>query len=182
MNDLEIAKRIAQGDAEATEKFVRDQYASVYRAMRHLTRHREDAEDLTQQAFISARSKIDTFRGASSLKTWIHRIAFNEYAQWKRQRRQTSPLKLDHAKDEPGYGAFVASESLLESLAALPDKLREAIILHEVEGLSVDEVAQIMRVPSGTVKARLFYARRRLRVLLEDGAEVVRNETKQAVI
>jgi len=182
MNDLEIARRIAAGDAGAAERLVRDHYPSVFRLMRHLTGHREDAEDLTQQAFLVARAKIDSFRGGSGLKTWIHRIAFNEYAQWKRKRKQTAPLRPDQPTDDPGYQSFVVGEALLSALASLPDKLREAFILHEVDELKVEEVARILRVPAGTVKARLFYARRRLRAFLEDGAEVTTNESKQAII
>ncbi len=182
MNDLEIARRIAAGDAGAAETLVRDHYPSVYRLMRHLTNHREDAEDLTQQAFLAARRKIHTYRGSSGLKTWIHRIAFNEYAQWKRKNRQTAPLQLDHATDDPGYGSFVTGQSLQSALAALPPKLREAFILHEVEELKVEDVAQVLMVPAGTVKARLFYARRRLRALLEDGTEAKNHEPKEAIV
>jgi RNA polymerase sigma-70 factor (ECF subfamily) len=181
MNDLDIARRIATGDPESVERFVRDHYASVFRAMRHLTAHQEDAEDLTQQAFLTARARIETFRGRSSLKTWLHRIAFNEYAQWKRKKRPTAPLQLDQPTNEPGYGSFITGIDLLGALATLPDKLREAFILHEVEELRVEEVAQILRVPSGTVKARLFHARRKLRAHLEDGAEVTNHEPQEAL-
>ncbi len=182
MNDVETAMRIASGDVEATEKFVRENYAFVYRSLRHLTRHREDAEDLTQQAFIKARVGIESFRGNSELKTWLLRIAFNEYAQWKRRSRHSVMLPTDQSAEDPGYGAFVTGDSLLSALATLPDKQREAIVLHEIEGLSVVQIAKITRSPAGTIKARLFYARRRLRALLEDGTEVKRIEPQEATI
>ncbi|RYG15876.1 RNA polymerase sigma factor [bacterium] len=181
MNDLEVARRIAAGDGAAAEKLVRDHYPSVFRAMRHLTGHREDAEDLTQQAFLVARGKIDTYRGAASLKTWLHRIAFNEYAMWKRKQRQTAPLTLDQPTDEAGYRSFVTGEALLAALATLPEKLRVAFILHEVEAMKVEEVAKVLGVPNGTVKARLFYARRRLRAQLEEETEVAQHESKEVV-
>jgi RNA polymerase sigma-70 factor (ECF subfamily) len=180
MTDQEITTHIAAGDKRIADLFVRTHYASVYRLMRHLTRHREDAEDLTQQTFMTARSNIKGFRGSASLRTWLHRIAFNEYAQWKRRQRKTLPLQLDQAKDEPGFGAFIEGDFLLNALAALPDKLRETFILHEVEELSVKEVAQILNVPSGTVKARLFHARRQLRALFDEGKEVTEYEPKEA--
>ena len=182
MNDLETAKSIAAGDADAAERFVRDYYASVFRLMRHLTGHREDADDLTQQAFVVARGKIATYRGGASLKTWLHRVAFNEYAQWKRRRKRVLPLTSDRASEDPGYGSCILGQSLLEALGALPDKLREAVVLHEIEDLPVDEVANILRVPAGTVKARLFHARRKLRDLLDDEAEVNRIEKQEAVL
>lgn len=182
MNDLETARRIADGDHAVAEQFVRDLYPSVFRLMRHLTGHREDAEDLTQQAFVAARQRIGTFRGSAGLRTWMHRIAFNEYAQWKRRKKHTAHLSLDQAMEEPGYGSFIAGESLLKALSTLPDKLRETFILHEVEELKVEEVSQILKVPAGTVKARLFHARRRLRVLFEDGSEVSEHETRKAIV
>ena len=179
MNDLEIAKRIAAGDAEVAEQFVRTHYPAVFRILRHLTRSREDAEDLTQQSFLAARANIDRYRGAAGLKTWLHRIAFNEYSQWKRKRRHTAPLSHERPVEEPGFGSFIEGETLLRALTTLSDKHREAIVLHEVEELSVAEVAQILKVPVGTVKARLFYARRHLRALLEDGSEVINHEAKE---
>lgn len=182
MNDLETARRIATGDAEAAEAFVRTHYPSVFRLMRHLTGHREDAEDLTQQAFLVARSKIHTYRGDSGLRTWVHRLAFNEYAQWKRRKRPTAPLRLDHAIDDPGFRSFVVGESLLSALNSLPEKLREAFILHEVNELTVEEVAAVLRAPTGTVKARLFYARRRLRALLGEGTEVTSHEANEVIV
>ncbi len=182
MNDLEAARRIAAGDAEAAEAMVRDHYPSVFRAMRHFAGTREDAEDLTQQVFLTARTQIHTFRGNSGLKTWIHRIAFNEYAQWRRKRKRTEPLDFERSANDPGYQSFVLGESLLAALNALPEKLRVAFLLHEVEELKVEEIARVLRVPSGTVKARLFYARRRLRALLEDRTETTNHEPKEALV
>lgn len=182
MNDLETARQIAAGDPDEAERFVRTHYASVYRLMRHLTRNREDAEDLAQQAFVTARAKIATYRGGAALKTWLHRVGFNEYAQWKRKRRHTIPLTSDHSSEDPGYGSCIAGESLLSALAALPDKLRETFILHEVDELPVVEVAQIQSVPVGTVKARLFHARRKLRASLDDGTEAHSYEPEEAIL
>ncbi len=183
MNDLDTARKIAEGDAVAAERLVREHYPSVFRAMRHLTRHREDAEDLTQQAFVAARLHIHAYRGSAGLKTWIHRIAFNEYAQWKRRQRPTDPLTFDRPATDPGYGVVVEGESLLAALATLSDKQREAFVLHEIEELKVGEVAHVLRVPAGTVKARLFYARRALRALLEeDPKEVATHEPQEAVV
>lgn len=172
MNDRELAHRIANADDDAAEKFVREHYAAIYRMLRHLTGRREDAEDLTQQTFIAARAKIDRFRGGSGLRTWLHRIAYNEYAQWKRRRRPTAPLEIEQPIVEPGFGSFIEGDALLGALSTLPDKHRETFILHEVEELSVAEVARLLLIPAGTVKARLFHARRRLRAYYEAGNEV----------
>lgn len=182
MTDLQRARRIAEGHPDDAEWLVRTHYDSVFRAMRHLAGGREDAEDLTQQAFLAARAQIHTFRGGSGLKTWIHRIAFNEYAQWRRRQRRTESLGPDHSADEPGYRSFLLGDSLLAALNALPEKLRVAFVLHEVEELKVDEVARVLRVPAGTVKARLYYARRRLRALLDDETETTNHESQEALV
>lgn len=182
MNDLDLARKIADGDLDEAERFVRVHYAAVFRFLRHLVRSREDAEDLTQQVFIIARAKIGEFRGRASLKTWLHRIAYLEYAHWKRTNKRTVSLSHEHTVQEPGYSSFVDGESLLCSLQSLSGKHREAFILHEVEELSVNEIAQILKIPSGTVKARLFYARKHLRALLEDRPEEVCHVPKEAIL
>ncbi|MCB8933694.1 MAG: sigma-70 family RNA polymerase sigma factor [Fimbriimonadaceae bacterium] len=181
MTDLELAKRVAAGDEQAAEVFVRAHYPALFRLLRHLTRHREDAEDLAQQAFLTARRNIDRFRGGACLSTWLHRIAYNEFAQWKRKRRHTSPLSRDLPMWEPGYASCIDGEGLLAALATLPDKLRETFVMHEVEELKLRAIASILRVPIGTVKARLFYARRRLRTLLEQEPEVTEHAPQQAL-
>lgn len=172
MNDRQLAQKIAAGDHAAAERFVGDYYAATFRMLRHLTGSREDAEDLTQQTFLVARAKIDRFRGDAGLKTWLHRIAYNEYAQWKRRRRPTAPLTLEQAIVEPGFGSFIEGDALLCALSTLPDKQRETFILHEVEELSIAEVSRLLLIPAGTVKARLFHARRKLRAYYEAGNEV----------
>lgn len=179
MNDKDTAERIARGDQDCAERFVRETYPAVFRLLRHLTGQREDAEDLTQQTFLTARQQISNFRGKSSLFTWTHRIAFNEYLQWKRRKKRTLPLDPALAAVEKGYGSCIAGESLLAALGTLPDKMREAFVLHEIEELSMTEAAEILKVPVGTVKARVFYARKRLRPLFENGTEVPNHEPKE---
>ena len=111
----------------------------------------------------------------------MHRIAFNEYAQWNRKRRRTAPLETDRASEDPGYRSLVFETSLLSALDALPEKMRVAFLLHEVEELKVTEVARVLRVPVGTVKARLFYARRRLRALLMEDKDTTNYENQEAL-
>jgi len=138
--------------------------------MLHLTRNREDAEDLTQLAFIKARENIANFRGGSSLRTWLHRVAFHEYTHWRRKHRRLSRLPEDLSV-EAGYQACIEGAALLDALHGLPPKLREAFLLFEVQELTLEEVAQVVRVPIGTVKSRLHHARTRLRAFLEDFEE-----------
>jgi RNA polymerase sigma-70 factor (ECF subfamily) len=171
LTDLDTARQIAAGDSIQTEAFVRQHYSSVLRFMRHLTRRAEDAEDLTQQAFLKARSQIGSYEGKSSLRTWLHRVAFHEYTHWKRRQRITLSLRHVPAQTEPGFEACLESAALLAALHSLPDALRETFLLHEVQELPIEEVATVLGKPAGTVKSRLFEARKRLRALLEGGQQ-----------
>ncbi|HWA82761.1 MAG TPA: RNA polymerase sigma factor [Fimbriimonadaceae bacterium] len=177
LNDIDQARLIAAGDAEALRVFVDDHYSSVLRFMRHLTRSIEDAEDLTQQAFLRARENIASYRGGSSLRTWLHRVAFHEYTHWRRKQRPLMRLSHREIAPEPGFHACVEGAALLDALHLLPDPLREAFLLFEVQELTLEEVAAVMRVPKGTVKSRLHYARLRLRTLLQDQEETTYGTT-----
>ncbi|HTQ11356.1 MAG TPA: RNA polymerase sigma factor [Fimbriimonadaceae bacterium] len=171
VTDLETARRIADGDAWATESFVLAHYASVFRFLRHLTRHREEAEDLTQQAFIKAKLQIASYRAKASLRTWLFRIALHEYTHWRRRRRRLVGLDQAPARVEPAYDACIETEALLDALERLPDRAREAFLLFEIQELSIEETARVLGVPQGTVKSRLANARRRLSALLDGRQE-----------
>ena len=169
--DLETARRIAAGDAETTEIFVLTHYTSLCRFMRHLTRQIEDAEDLTQQAFIKAKQQIASYHGRASLRTWLYRVALHEYTHWKRKQRRTHSLDLAPAHHEAGYEACLEAEALLNALAQLPETHRTVFLLFEVQDLSVEEVASVLGLPQGTVKSRLFNARQKLSQILDGRQE-----------
>ncbi len=169
--DLERARWIANGDVEETERFVLAHYKAVQRFLSHLTRCAEDGEDLTQQTFIKAKQTIRSFRGESSLRTWIFRIALNEFRHWKRKHRPWYTLSIAPAQVEPGFAACIEAESLLNALQKIPASHREVFLLHEVEELSVEETADALSIPIGTVKSRLFHARKKLSALLKPGQE-----------
>lgn len=171
MNDLDIAKKIASGDAPTMEALVQEHYGSILRFMRHLTRRIEDAEDLTQSAFLVACREAGSYKGRSTLRTWLHRVAFHEYTHWKRRQRRTERLSPSHAWHDPGFAACLEAADLLEALHRLPDIHREAFLLHEVQELPLQEVAQVLGKPVGTVKSRLFQARALLRAQLEGRIE-----------
>lgn len=171
VTDLVTARRIAANDAEVIESFVRLHYAPLCRFMRHLTKHREDAEDLTQQAFIKAKQHIASYRGNATLRTWLYRIALHEYTHWRRKRRWTQSLETVAPRREPAYDAVVESEALLAALSKLPESHKTAFLLHEVHELSIEETASILGLPQGTVKSRLFHAKRRLITLLNGRQE-----------
>lgn len=182
MTEKELARRIGDGDANAAEAFVRDHYPAVLRLALRLSGQREDAEDIAQETFLVARKRISTFRGGSSLRTWIHKIAFNEYRQWRRKQRPLHLLDHDLVATDNRISAFETGHVLLNAMASLPDKQREAFILFEIEQLSMNEVAHVLGVPTGTAKARVFYARQHLRHQLEGGFEVIKDEFQQSTL
>ena len=180
LTDVDVAKRIEAGDIVATESFVDENYAAVLRFLRQLTGHVQEAEDLTQQAFVKAKQQIGSFRGDASLRSWLFRIAFHEYTHWKRRRRPTTSLDLAPVHIESGYESVLDAEALLSALSRLPGSLRAAFLLHEVQELPICEVARVLRVPQGTVKSRLFHARRKLMRSL-DGRQEIENEIRPAL-
>lgn len=162
LNDLELATALKRKEPYALEVLVERHHDDLYRFMRHLTQRKEDAEDLTQQSLIRAYKKIGSFRGESSLKTWLHQVAFREFTTWRRRRQILVPLRLLKGAEDPGYQQVDDRDALLNKLHALPAELRQAVLLHYVQQLSIEEVAQVTRSPVGTVKSRLHHARRRL--------------------
>ncbi len=167
MNDMDLAKTVADGDRVAMASLVEQHYDPVFRFLRNLTRSQEDAEDLTQQVFVKAQTRIKSYRGGSSLRTWLHQIAFHEFTRWRRRRRLTSLVGIERTGQEPGYSQVDEAAWLLDALDRLNPALKEAFLLHEVQELSVEEVATVTGSPIGTVKSRLHHARSMLQKLWE---------------
>lgn len=180
MTDLQLAQRINEGDTNAAEAFVREHYPAVLRLALRLSGQHEDAEDIVQETFLTARQKIGSFRGGSSLRTWIHTIALNEYRQWSRKRKSLPLIDHDNIAGETDIASFETGHILLTAMNKLPEKQREAFVLFEIEQLSMSEVAHVLGVPSGTAKARVFYARQNLRQQLEGKQEVIKDELKHS--
>jgi len=166
MDELELMRRVAGGDSEAMTRLVDSHYDAIYRFLRHVSGSREDAQDFAQDVFLIARSKGRSFSGGSSVRTWLTRVALNE---WRRGQRRARLAALWTAKASPDVrrdDEILDAEWLLEGLSQLKDEHRVALLLYEVHGFSVKEVAEITHSPEGTVKARLHYARQRLRQIL----------------
>jgi RNA polymerase sigma-70 factor (ECF subfamily) len=172
LTDLELARAIHGGDEAAVAALMDAHYADVYRFISQSRIGREDAEDLTQQTFVSACRAMGAFRGDSGLRTFLHKIAIREVYGWRRRFRLNVPLNgHEHAEDR--MGRLEDSLVLLDALDRIPDRYRIAFQLFEVQQLSVVEVAQAMAIPVGTVKSHLSQARRRLRELLQTGQETI---------
>lgn len=182
--DAILVTRCQSQEQSAFDEIVLLYQDRIFSYIRHMVASREDAEDLTQEVFVRAYCGIQTFRGHSSLQTWLFRIATNLCVDWLRRRKTTQtvspPLECLSSSgsviaEEPSCSeldpfVLLAEEELkarvLEALHLLPERLKTVLVLHEVVGLPYAEVASIVRCPLGTVKSRMFQARVALRSLM----------------
>lgn len=165
VEDLELAKGVASGDAQAIAKFVDRFYPSVFRFLWHACGSREDAEDLASQAFLRARNDIRAFRSDGTLAAWTYSLARREFLRFRRRHALASMFasqRVAAAIPAPNEDFVVVQEAL----ARLPESQRTAFLLVEVEGLSTEETAKVVGVPVGTIKSRCFHAKKRLREIL----------------
>ncbi|MDH3275104.1 MAG: RNA polymerase sigma factor RpoE [Gammaproteobacteria bacterium] len=173
--DKELVKRVQKGEKGAFDLLVLKYEHKIVNLVMRYVRDPEQALDITQEAFIKAYRALPRFRGDSAFFTWLYRIAVNTAKNYlAAQRRRPMNIELDlqdpeqyglHAKlkesDTP-EGLALSQElqdTLERAIAALPDDLRQAIILRELDGMSYEEIAQTMECPVGTVRSRIFRAR-----------------------
>ncbi|MBP7274710.1 MAG: sigma-70 family RNA polymerase sigma factor [Kiritimatiellae bacterium] len=189
--DTELVRRAQGGDTSAFEILVRRHQARIRGMLYHMTGHREDAEDLTQAAFLRAYRALRRFQGQSSFYTWLYRIAVNLALNFiKKRKRQTGAgtLSLDDidtaaerdsdyvelaGRDTPDRNAHLAEiqRRIHSALGTLTEKHRAVVVMHDLQGMPHDEVARVLRVPTATVRTRLFYARRQLQQELRELVE-----------
>ena len=178
---------VKNGDPTAYQGLVEKYQNRVYHLVYGMVRNREDAADITQDAFVKAYQKIDSFRLESSFYTWLYRIAMNLAIDFLRKRKRRGTSEFDEsvaARDGDGSIAESHNRSsprkalerkqlykqIMDALETLPADQKQVILLREVEGLSYKEISDIMGIPEGTVMSRLFYARKKMQKLLRDGA------------
>ncbi len=182
--ELELFRRAQQGDFDAFEALVDRFQPRVYGLARRIVGQPQDAEDVTQQTFLSLIEYIDQFRGEASVATWILRIATNHALKVLRKRRGLPTVALEVAADgEDSYATiphpeFIAQwkddpaslvekvelrQLLADAVAELDEKYRLVFVLRDIEGLSVRETAEILELTEANVKVRLLRARLQLR-------------------
>ena len=181
-----IVQKVLRGDVNAFEKLVLEYEKNVYNIALRMTGNSEDASDMTQEAFIKAYNSLQSFRGDSKFSVWIYRIATNVCLDFLRSksRRPTVSLSVED-NDGEDVQLDVADESqspelLLDrqmtrdsvrrGLETLSPEYRQILLLREIQGLSYDEISQALGLEVGTVKSRIFRARKKLcAFLLQDG-------------
>jgi RNA polymerase sigma-70 factor (ECF subfamily) len=163
--------------AEDFARVVDEHYSRVLRAAVSVARDRCLAEEIVQETFLAAFRKFGSFSGKSSLFTWLYRIMLNQYCRHYRReklrrrlgfvRGENHSRQVENAESRNASPAAEAVNSeerrlVLEALERLPMKLRVPVAMHYLDGLPLNEIAEVLRCRLGTVKSRLFQARRRL--------------------
>jgi len=167
-NEAELLTRVVSGDREAFDAVMRVHQDRVFSVCFRILGDREKALDATQDTFLTVFRKAGQFQGRSAVGTWIYRIAVNTcYDQLRRAQRRPSESLPDHvALSDPSAEEAIESAAVRPeielALAQLPADFRNAVVLSDLEGLPLPEIAEILGVPVGTVKSRVFRGRRLL--------------------
>lgn len=156
-----VVRAAMAGDLVAFERLVRCYQPHVWRFLRHLLGDDALAEDVTQETFLRLYQRLPSFAWRSKFSTWVFRVARNAGIDALRSRRRHDRLLAALPSPRPAPGPDGRAEALA-AVASLSPKLREALLLVELFGLTYREAAEVLRVPDGTVKSRVFQARVRL--------------------
>ena len=181
-----VIQAVLDGDVNAYEALVKEYEKNVYNLALRMTGNSEDAADMAQEAFIKAYNSLTAFRGDSKFSVWLYRIVSNVCLDFlrSRSRKQTVSLstenddgeevELDIADEthspEQLLDRSLTRDAVRRGLAALPSDHREILLLREIQGLSYEEIADVLGLEAGTVKSRIFRARKKLcSFLIKDG-------------
>lgn len=172
MNDKELVKRVKRGEISAFAILVEKYEKEIFEYCYFLLNDREEALDMTQETFLKAYTNINSLRNEKDFKFWIKRIARNSC--FKRIKKIRKEKEIIESRDEKIFSpdSYVIKkekeEKVKKALNKLPRKMKEIIILRDIEGLSYKEIKEILGIPMSLVKVRLFRARKILKKLLEE--------------
>ena len=177
ISDQTLIDHCLAGRREAFGQLVERYQNRLFHSLLHLLGSAEDAQDAAQEAFVNAFEKLGSFRGQSQFYSWLFRIAYNTAVSTKRKSRRMS-VSLEARRDatglepsdgnptsEPSYAMDVSDRQRLvqQALSELCEEFRAALVLKEIDGMSYEEIADIVKVPLGTVRSRIHRARLELR-------------------
>ncbi len=166
--DYALIQRYLEGDLRAFESLMEAHEQRVFAIALRMMRNREEALDVTQETFITVLRKASSFKGRAAFSTWLYRVTVNTCYDHLRKRRRQISIPLPEGYEPPDRStndrlASVEMRPTIEgALAELPETFAAAVILSDVEGLPLREVSEILDIPVGTVKSRVFRGRRML--------------------
>ncbi len=183
--DDELVFKSQRGDVRAFDELVERYHGRIYGLTYNMTSNREDAEDLTQEVFVKAFEALPRFKGKSSFYTWLYRIAVNKTINYRKKRNRNRALSLDQfdqdIKTDDTYHDLTSKGSPLRNinltelqerlngaLQKLSDKHRTVVVMHDMQGVPHEEIAKVVGASVGTVRSRLFYARRQMQTELSE--------------
>src|ERR1700689_2032719 len=174
-DDLDLVHASKDGDVTAFEQLVKRYDRKLYRIAQSITHNREDSQDAVQEALLKAFQNLDSFREESQFSTWLIRITVNESLMKLRKQRSTREVSLDDSftdesilpfevtdwapNPEQLYWASELRSILLKALAEMRPILRIVFVIRDIEGISIDQTAEVLCLSQGAVKARLWRAR-----------------------
>jgi len=188
MLEGDLVRQARRGDLNAYDELVKRYQQRIYATIYHMTANHEDANDIAQDSFIKAYQALKSFRGGSSFYTWLYRIAVNKTINFLKQRKNKHHFSLNdldfNTENNPDLVALISDKTpvrevgltelqkkLNEALLKLSEPHRMVVVLHDVQGQSHEEIAEIMDCNIGTVRSRLFYARQQLQGYLTEYAK-----------
>jgi RNA polymerase sigma-70 factor (ECF subfamily) len=184
-HESELVRRARRGDLAAYDDLVKRYQERIYATIYHMTSNHEDANDLAQDSFIKAFQALKSFKGGSTFYTWLYRIAVNKTINFLKQRKNRTHMSLNdidfNAEHDTDLIALISEKTprreaglnelqkkMNEALLKLSEPHRLVVVLHDVQGQSHEEIAEIMDCNIGTVRSRLFYARQQMQAELAD--------------
>ncbi len=177
--EAELVAALREGSEDAFVVLTDRYQERLYKLARGITLDSEESYDIVQEVFLTAFKAIGSFKAESRLSTWLHRITVNTALNWRRKWKRRfkwghqsldgfdqdylDEFKTDQDNPETRYSQRELEKKIQEGLAGLPEQARTVFVLKEMEGLSYDEIADILKIKRGTVSSRLFYARKQLK-------------------
>ena len=199
-DDLTLVKRVRSGDQRAFKLLVERYQRKIYAVALGMLKDKEEARDVSQEAFVKVYKYLDHFKGDSSFYTWLYRITANICIDALRRRSAAhgDPVELDEGAmmdtAEANIGALGSrlgtnpqksalrkelAEKIQQALEQVPEKHRAILLLREIEGMSYEDLSRTLKIPKGTVMSRLFHARAKVQKILSEYLEL--DEAKSGI-
>ena len=184
LEEQKIIQLVIEGDTDAFEALVLANQKNVYNLALKMTSNEEDALDISQEAFLKAYSRLETYRGESRFSVWLYRLTHNLCIDFLRKKPHTATVPLTYQDDSgdeyefeiPDFRPIPEDETILrenrkiiaESFDELDTQHRELLMMREITGMSYLDIAAVLNISEGTVKSRIFRARKKLAAILID--------------